>query len=1048
MKNFYMMILFLFLGTALFSQNENVTGMVTDKITGDPLPGVNVLEKGTLNGSVTDAKGIYILTVSSEATLIFSFIGYENLEVPVGAQKTINVELNESSVNLDEFVVTALGIEHAKKTVGYSTQQVEAKELEQVDAPNIGSLLTGKVAGLTVNNPTGIFQAPVFSLRGKTPLIVVDNIPVETDFYDLSSNDIADITVLKGTSASALYGSRGRNGAILITTKTADKEGLEITLSNRTMFTAGFTVYPETQTQYGNGSNGQYAFWDGQDGGISDGDMIWGPKFEPGKMIPQWNSPIYDNATGESIPWYGDVAGTKYDDQSRYSRTPTPWEQHDNLKDFLGTGIVTNSDFSMAYKSAKFSYRFSGNYSYQKGQVPNTDLSNGGVHFASTAKLANNLTLDSKLSYGKVYSTNYPRYGYGPKNHMYTILIWMGDDVNGQDLDAHQYIPGMEGYRQANYNYAWYNNVYFAAYELTQMYDADIINGQLSLKWDISKDFSVQMRTSAISKNLFEDRKSPKSYLNYGDPRDGDYKTWNSKWLTMDNDLLATYHKQLTSQINLTVNAGAATNYRKYGQDYNATDGIIAPWVYSLSNTKGNVKASTYLRERALRSVYATADVDFYNIFFLTFSGRNDWSSTLPVANNSYFYPSVSLSTLVSNLVTMPKAIDYLKVYGSWASVSSDLDPYQTSSYYTNAGSYDGTTMINYPGDIINPNIKPEKSTSIELGLSTAFLKNKFALDVTYYNVVDENQILDFPITPSTGFSSRKVNGNEYTTNGVEVVLTAKPIRNRNFQWDVLVNWSHHVKKLTKIYGDEEKYNYLSVGERVDNFYTTGWMKSPDGKVILSETTGLPTKDSYPQMMGHQDPDWTFGFTNNFKYKKLSMDIGIDGAVGGVFWSRTIEKMWWGGKHPNSTTWRDAEYAAGEPVYVPDGVNVVSGELVRGVNGEVISDTRVYQDNTTAVSWQTWSQNYPYRARVTEDESSEFANVVSRTFVKLRTVSLTYDATSLFNIKGSKKFEIYAFGYNLLILKKAIIVDPDFGQDNDLQDPSARYLGLGFKFTI
>jgi TonB-dependent SusC/RagA subfamily outer membrane receptor len=227
--------------------------------------------------------------------------------------------------------------------------------------------------------------------------------------------DIESMNVLKGTTASALYGSRGRNGAILITTKKARKEGLNVTVSNSTMVTAGFTVYPETQNEYGNGSNGVYEFWDGKDGGISDGDMVWGPAFADNLEIPQWNSPIRDTQTGETIEWYGDVSGTMYDDRSRYERVPIPWKFNDFLNEFLETGYVTNTDVSISYKGEKSSQRFSFNYNKMKGQVPNTELHTGGASLNSTYQLAKNLEMDTKFSYNKVYSPNYPRYGYGPK---------------------------------------------------------------------------------------------------------------------------------------------------------------------------------------------------------------------------------------------------------------------------------------------------------------------------------------------------------------------------------------------------------------------------------------------------------------------------------------------------------------------------------------------------------------------------------------------------------------------------------------------------------
>ena len=1066
MKKNLFTIALLFLSTLIYAQEREISGKVVDP-NGTPLPGVNVVQKGSTNGTITNAEGIYNISVDNKGILAFSYVGYEPVEYPVaGNGDKIDIQLTEETFELNEAVITALGISQAKKTVGYSTQEVETESLAKTNANNIGSLLTGKVAGLSVNNPTGLFQAPSFSLRGKNPLIVIDDIPMESDLFELNANDIAEINVLKGTTASALYGARGRNGAILISTKKAEALGLEVMVSNSTMVTAGYTVFPETQNEYGNGSNGQYEFWDGKDGGISDGDMIWGPKFGQGLEIPQWNSPIYDNVTGETIPWWGDVAGTKYDDKNRYSRVPIPWEYHENLKNFLETGYVSTTNFAVGYKSDRASYRFSGNYSKQKGQVPNSELQTGGVKLTSMYKISNSLTLDGKLTYDKVYSPNYPRHGYGPKNHMYTFLIWMGYDVDGEDLKNHLWVPGQEGYRQANWNYAWYNNPYFAAEMLNQKYDSDIYNGQFKLRWEITKDLSIQGRTSAIKQDRFEDRASPKSYLNYGDPRDGDYKTWNRDWLTLDNDVLATFRKQLIPEMNLTVNAGAAAFYHRFEQYYNATDGIIVPEVYSLNNTKGNVKASTYVQEKAIRSVYGTVDIDLIDAFFLTFAARNDWSSTLPESNNSYFYPSVSLSTLVSNLVNLPSAIDYIKLYGSWAEVWADLAPrtsgnpyriegvgglsavagyaypYQIESYYSNAGSYNGITMLTYPGGIVNPNIQPEKSTSYELGLSSAFSGNRLGFDVTYYNVVDENQIINLPLSTATGFTSRKVNGNQYTTNGVEVVVNAKPIRNNRFQWNVALNWDHRVQKLTEIYGGEEKYGNISIDERVDNYYSTGWMKSPDGQVILNEATALPIKDPFPQLFGHLNPDWRFGLQNSFSYKNLTLDVDIDGVWGGVFWSRTIEKMWWGGKHPESTEFRDAEYAAGQPIFVPEGVNVVSGELVRDTDGTIISDTREFKPNETKVSWQTWSQNYPYRARVGEDESEKYANVVDRSFIKLRRVALSYDLSSLVRINGFKGIEVTAYGYNLAMLKKAPIIDPDFGHDNDLQDPSSRYLGM------
>ncbi len=317
----------------------SITGLIKDS-SGQPLAGVSVTVKGTKKGLSSNADGRFTLKAQSTDVIVFSLIGYKSQEIAVGSKTYFEITLQMETSNLNEVVVTAIGIKQQKRKLGYATQEVNTEVLDKSKTMNLGNALSGQVAGLTVNNPTGIFQSPQISLRGKTPLIVIDGIPVESNLYDVSSADIENINVLKGVTASALYGSRGKNGAIIITTKRAKADGLEINVGTNNMVTAGFTVFPETQTEYGNGSEGKYEFWDGADGGISDGDMIWGPKFGTGLKVRQWNSPIRDKQTGTVIPWWGDVAGTIYNDKARYERVPTDWIRHDNLNDFLSTGIV------------------------------------------------------------------------------------------------------------------------------------------------------------------------------------------------------------------------------------------------------------------------------------------------------------------------------------------------------------------------------------------------------------------------------------------------------------------------------------------------------------------------------------------------------------------------------------------------------------------------------------------------------------------------------------------------------------------------------------
>lgn len=386
----------LFPGT-LCAQTSIVKGVVTDQA-GNTLPGVTISVKNEPRGVASGLDGDYSIEAAKGETLVFSYIGFITQERLLAGEQTLNVTMQEENLRLDEVVVTAMGIRQQKKKLGYTTQQISSETLPQSQTMNIGNALAGQVAGLTVANRTGMFQAPSINLRGKEPLIVVDGIPVSTDF----------------------------------------------------------TVFPEAQGEYGSGSNYRYEFWDGADGGISDGDMTWGPKLDAGLKIAQWNSPIRNKQTGETIPWWGDVAGTVYDNKALYERVPIDFVSHDNLADFLRTGVVTNNNFSVAYKGARANYYMSGKYAHQEGQVPNMSLNSGGLNFNTSIELSQNVQLETSMSYNRVYSPNYPRYGYGPKNHMYTILIWMSDDVNGRELAKHLYIPGQEGYRQANYNYAKY----------------------------------------------------------------------------------------------------------------------------------------------------------------------------------------------------------------------------------------------------------------------------------------------------------------------------------------------------------------------------------------------------------------------------------------------------------------------------------------------------------------------------------------------------------------------------------------------------------------
>lgn len=1031
------------------AQQHRATGTVYDTH-GVTLPGVTIKVKDTARG-VTDLDGNFSVEASKGDVLSFSYIGFVQQDIIWDGKSVLTVTLKEDVEQLDEIVVTAIGIKQVKRQIGYATQQIKTDVLESSANINLGNDLTGQVAGLRVTNPTGIFQGPSFSLRGRTPLIVMDGIPISSDMYDIPSNNIESINVLKGTAASALYGARGRDGALIITTKSAGKDGVTIDINLTSMFTAGFTVFPETQTEYGSGSLGKYEFWDGADGGISDGDMTWGPKFVPGLKIPQWNSPIRNKKTGEVIEWWGDVSGTIYDDKSLYERVPIPFEQHDNLKDFLRTGIVTKGSFSVSNRTEKTNTYFASNFTHQRGQVPNTSLNSGNLMLNYKAQLSDQLTFAFNSSYSKVFSPNYPRYGYGPKNHMYTILLWMSDDVDGQELKKHLYRPDAIGYRQANYNYAWYNNPYFMAYEEEQSQDRDVYNVMGTLNWNILSNLTLRGRASMRNVKQFEDMKVPKSYMNYGDSREGDYKTWNTHSRDINADVLLSYEEKfLDKMLGLEANVGASIQDSQKDNQYLATDGLITPFVYSTSNSAAPLQGSNYYSHMQIRSVYGRMGLSLLDHTFVNFTWRNDWASTLATAHNSYFYPALNVSSVLSDYLPVPEWLTYLKLYGSWAVVSNALDPYRLVPTYNKGANYGSMVSVTYPRDLVNPEMLPERTTSYEVGLSFGLFDNRVSTELAYFHNRDDNKILNLPVSEASFFRTRLVNGNVFKTNGFEIMVSAIPVLMPDkFRWDVSFNFSGMATKLTEIHDGALRYGDLKVGDRADAIYARKWETAPDGSVLVDLKSGQPIFNPYRQNVGNTNPDYYYGLQNTFRFNGFKLDINMDGAIGGTIISNTIQKMWWAGKHPSSAMYRDEEYAMGKPVFKPELSVVTGGELKRNALGEVIEDTRTFQRIDVAVPWQTWAQNYPYRASVSKKDNKLFANTYPLTFLKLRHVGLGYDLTRLWDMGPVKSFYVSVFGENLFVLKQLPYLDPDFGsRDGDLQDPSARYVGLALNLKF
>lgn len=541
--------------TAVNSIARVIKGHVTDKSNGI-LPGVSVLVKGTNTGTLSNQDGDFSIKASTGDILVFSYIGYRAAEVVVTAAETYAVVLEEDAQGLSEVVVTALGIKKEKAKLGYAVQEVQGESLVKAREPNVINSLTGRVAGLNIQNSTDLFADPKISLRGRSPLVVIDGIPDQSaDVWKINADDIETMTVLKGANASALYGSIGQNGAIMITTKRGKNNGLSIDVNSSTEIQPSFVRIPKVQTQYGNGFKGQYAYVDGSGGGTEGGGWIWGPKLDqldsstPSGYFetPQFNSSV-DPVTGKLIP------------------LPFISRGKDNVSDFFRTGSISSNNVSITKTTESGTFRASASHVYQRGVVPNTDLKNTSFNLSGNYKLSEALTMDARVSYNRQYTNNFPETGYGPTNYLYNLILWTGADVSVKDLQNY-WTPGKDGVQQRNYNNSYYNNPYFQANEYLQGYNKDNTFGSLNLSYKISPSFTVQFRNGINTYGLNRSYKEPKSYIGYGDKSRGQYTVTTGNYFDIASDLIVDYNHTFTDKIKMHAQFGGSNYYRnhKYG---------------------------------------------------------------------------------------------------------------------------------------------------------------------------------------------------------------------------------------------------------------------------------------------------------------------------------------------------------------------------------------------------------------------------------------------------------------------------------------------------
>ncbi len=1027
-----------------------IKGKVTDA-KGEPIAGVSVVNVRTRRGVSTDANGNYSVQADPGDVLNFSFVGKAPQSVKVTEGVTsFNISLADATITVENVVVTALGIKRQEKALGYSVQKVSGETLQKVSGLDVATSLTGKVAGVLVRNSTDFAAVPVVTVRGENALLVIDGIAYQNKtLSDISSEDIESISILKGATASALYGFRGANGAILITTKngSSNRTGISIDYTTNTMFTAGFLAIPEKQSVYGRGGSGIYAL---------NSDASWGAKMD-GSLQNQWD-PV-----------------TK-----TFSVRPYLPVGKDNFKNFLEQGYVTNNNLNIGYRKDNVSLRNSFNWVENKGRYPNAKLQKYTYAFGADLNL-NKFKMSTNLSYAKKASKNIGSNGYTSYDPMYSILIWSPSDWDLRQYKNNYWIkPGeiqnnhfglVAGGTIDNYAGASENNPYFDRYEKTNEISRDIFNADLTMSYPLTNWLKATVRSGVdFYKESGQLRSSWGSYLSSGNTGvpGADYSGWNggrkgqynigvSNGLSINSDLLLTGERKI-KQFTVEYLAGGTIFYRK-DENMNASTqgGISVPGFFSIkaSINPAQVSQSTYAQQ--VNSVFGRVGVSWNKMVFVEATGRNDWSSTLAKSQRSYFYPSVAASFIASELLPQTKGwMDMLKLRSSWTLSKRPASIYEiNSSYSISAATWGTMNGAGVPSNLYSPTISPTGTETFEQGLQGVFLKNRIMLDVSHYTRRVFDRITTVGLTGASGYSGLVTNfGEEITRRGWEVILNGTPLKTNDWQLDLGINWSTYASYYTKldpVYSANKPW--VKVGERADHFISRDFQRVPAGKgeqsgSLILNSSGRPIVHGYDVLFGYYDPKFIWGTTANLRYKSISFFVSFDGVNGGLANTRTESYMWQAGVHPNSLTAERALDVAtpGSSNYLGQGVKVVSGSATFDAFGNILTDTRVFATNDIKTTYKQYTVDL-HNSSAWGGNGSK-ADTYSRTFFKLREISLSYNVPAKLLHNVAKGASVSLIGQNVLLKAKQFkYSDPDGGNE-DFADPSTRYLGFKISFNF
>lgn len=1018
----------------LLAQSRQIAGTVFDSDGTTSLPGVSISVKGTAQGAITDVNGKYKINISEDKTLIFSYVGYNTKEISTKGKSLLDVILTPKTVVINEVVVTALGIKREEKSLGYSVAKVDNDELTKTMSSNWLNALNGKVAGLNLNSaaagPMGSLRV---TLRGESSidpskneaLFVVDGIPIASGMEasgdgtsaflvndtpidygngasDLNPEDIESVTVLKGASATALYGSRAANGAIIITTKSGKStKGIGVSVTSSAAWEqAGY--WPDFQTEYGSGAGGNDKYYcytsTKKDEGFNrtHSTSAWGPRYE-GQMFYQYDGKQEDG-----------------------TYVKTPWVPRDFYKGFFETGVTFKNSVSVEGNNGRGTRgRISFSDTRNSWITPNTGYSSNflSAYFSTVANKY--ITLDAKVNYTHRASDNLPSSGYGNSTVMHN-LMW-GTSTTDISWFKKYWADGKEGVDQNNPFYSDKDSPYFQAYENLNTLNRDRITGSVSVNVKLNKFLTLMLRSGLDNNN--ELRTQQKGYDSATAPK-GKYREQNIWRMELNHDFLLKYDRTF-KDFGVGGSFGGNMMIEKKRNQYTTSNQLEIPGIYNFSNSLLAPTLNFYKATKKINSLYGLIQLSYKNWVYVDITGRNDWSSTLAKENNSYFYPSVSASFILSDIFKMKQTvspvIDLFKARLSWANVGNDTGVYNIDNYYYNS-SFTGAVSI--PSAISNHSLKPEMVETWEAGIEGKFFRGRLGFDITYYHAISRNQILRTPLDPVTGFSEKVINAGKIRNEGWEITLNGSPVKTHGFTWNSSLTWSRNRNKVLELAPGIDTW-IISKGARgqvearpggtLGDMYGTGFETAPEGAYItladgtqqdvsgevMYDSNGYPILSTKMQYLGNTQVKWKAGFNNTFSYKGIRLSIAFDGQYGGKAYSLTNAILSYSGKLKNSLEGR------------------YDGLVGKGVVYDATSKT--YSRNTVV------TDNISHYYDLYYQRDNVRNNLFSTSFLKLREVRLDYTLpkSMVSRLKGFQGISVGVWGRNLWMLTDWPQYDPE-----------------------